>query len=385
MADFAGRSDGGSDARSRDDASLGTEGFDAIIEQTMREHGVPAGAVAVARDGVLIHQTGYRHDDPEASVPSPSETYFRVASVSKPITAAAVLLLVEQGELSLTDAAWPHLGLEGEPTDPRFATITIDQLLTHTAGFDRDVSGDPMFRSGTIARDEGVSAPAELPAIVSWMSKQNLDFAPGERYAYSNFGYALLGLVIESVTEQSYEQWVQENLLVPAGATKTELGRTLPGDRPENEVDYFSDGEAASVFDGETVPRADGTFFLEPMAAHGGWISTAEDLVRIFLAVDGFDTVPDVLSAESVELMHQAPSISDWEGQDVKYARGVSVRGTRDGVNVWHTGALNGTTAIVVRTSHGYVWAGVFNRWPNGNFDFHGAIDQAFWRAIDAL
>src|SRR5262249_38714238 len=147
---------------------------------------------------------------------------FRIASVSKPITSAAVLQLVEQGKLGLDDRVVDlldvrHNGDPIAPADPRLKRVTIRHLLQHRGGWDRDKSFDPMFRSVRIAREFGTRPPAGPELIIASMWKRPLDFDPGARSCYSNFGYCVLGRVIEKVSGISYEAYVREHILAPLG------------------------------------------------------------------------------------------------------------------------------------------------------------------------
>ena len=144
---------------------------------------------------------------------------------------------------ALDDNPFEVLGYEetlnDDAVDARLRDITILQLLQHTAGFDRGVSFDPMFQYSRISQAMNVDSPPKHRAIIEFMLEQPLDFDPGSKYAYSNFGYCVLGRVIEKVTGQTYEQYVQEQVLNPVGVTAMRIGLSLPEDRAENEVLYY--------------------------------------------------------------------------------------------------------------------------------------------------
>src|SRR5947208_3290442 len=142
------------------------------------------------------------------------------------------------------------------------------------------------------------------------MTKQKLDFDPGTRYAYSNYGYCILGRVIEKVTKQSYEAAVQKHLFDPIGVKHTQLGRTLAP--AKNEVRYYdpNDRKANAVLGpnvGKPVPVPYGAWYLEAMDAHGGWISSAPDLVRFGSAFDHPEKCK-VLKADSIKTMFAFPA-----------------------------------------------------------------------------
>ena len=178
------------------------EAFDREVGEFMKARAIPGGALAVVKDRRLVYARGYGLADREKNSAVEADSLFRIASVSKPITAVAVLKLVEDGKLDLEQRAFDIVKADplGEG-DARLRQITIRQLLHHTGGWDRGKSFDPMFRSRRIAKAAGVDAPAMPAAIIRYMIGQPLDFEPGSRYAYSNFGYCVLGRVIERITE----------------------------------------------------------------------------------------------------------------------------------------------------------------------------------------
>lgn len=255
--------------------------FDEMMLTFMRANQVPGASLAVAKDGKLVYARGFGHADEERTLGLQPTMRFRIASISKPITVAMILRLIELGLLKLDDNPFDVLQIAiPAEADPRLKRITIRQLLHHTAGYDRAKSFDPMFRSVLIAKDRNVDPPAKPADIIHYMMTQKLDFDPGTRYAYSNFGYCILGRVVEKVTGQTYSAAVQKNVFDPIGMKNTVLGRTLS--KAKDEVHYFDEKTGLAVMGpsvGKLVPRPYGAWCLEAMDAHGGWISTASDLV----------------------------------------------------------------------------------------------------------
>ena len=363
--------------------------YDRLIPALMTQWHIPGGAVAVARDGRLVFARGYGWADVERRRPVEPDSLFRIASISKPITAAAVLVLVERGKLKLDDRVLdilPLQPLEGKDLDPRWRTITLRQLLQHTAGFDRESSFDPMFRPEEIARECGVAAPPGPREIIRFMLGRPLDFDPGAKYAYSNFGYCLLGRVIEQATGVGYAKAVRDLVLRPAGIEAMQLGRTRPGDRAAGEVCYYpypGEEPGGSVFPDAPpgkVPAPDGTFYLEALDAHGGWLASAEDLVRFATALDG-SRPPALLKPETLALIESPSGHSVAAGESAYYGLGWLVRPGPQGANWWHTGSLPGTTTLLVRTHHGMVWAALFNSRPERSGEFSLKLDQTMWEA----
>jgi CubicO group peptidase (beta-lactamase class C family) len=249
--------------------------------------------------------------------------------------------------------------------------VTILHLLQHRGGWDRGSTGfDPMFQSVQIAKAQNVPPPAEPPHIVRYMVGRRLDFDPGSRYAYSNFGYCLLGRVFERVSGVTYEAYVQQEVLAPLGIRRMRLGKTLPAQRADDEVAYYAnnEGTAPAVMGtvGERVTLPYGAWALEAMDSHGGWLATAVDLVRFASAFDVPATCK-ILKEKSIETMFarpDGPAGYDARGapRALYYGCGWRVRPAGRGrVNTWHTGSLPGTSALLVRRHDGTNWAVLFN------------------------
>jgi CubicO group peptidase (beta-lactamase class C family) len=375
------------------DADLAS--FDDMMLKFMTDNQVPGAALAVAKDGKLVYARGFGHADKQLGLPVPPGMRFRIASISKPITGAMILRLIELGLLRMDDNPFEFLKIAlPADADPRLKKITIAHLLHHSAGFDRGVSFDPMFRPIVIAKDQKVKPPAKPIDIIHYMTKQKLDFDPGTRYAYSNFGYCLLGRVIEKATGQSYEEAVQKHVFDPIGVMHTQLGHTLT--TAKNEVHYFDEKNrtANAIMGpnlGKPVPLPYGAWYLEAMDAHGGWISTAPDLVRFGSAFDHPDKCK-ILKAASIKTMFAPPAglpghTKAGKPKDVFYGCGWQVRNVGDGkINTWHNGALDGTATILVRRADGLTWAVLFNSRSNAKGAYLGGlIDPLVHQAADKV
>jgi CubicO group peptidase (beta-lactamase class C family) len=371
--------------------------YDNVIPDLMRKYKIPGGAVAVVRDGKLIYARGFGYADVENKAPVQPHALFRLASVSKPITGVAIMKLVEDGKLRLDDRVTPLIAdltpAPGATVDPRWEQITIRHLLTHTGGWDRAVSFDPMFQPAIAAAAVNAPAPASAETIIRYMKGKPLDFNPGEKFVYSNFGYAILGRVIERVTGMPYEPFVRTRVLQPAGATRTRLGRTRLSDALPDEVKYYWTGVGLnwpivpSVFPGEgAVPNNYGAFYIEAMDSHGGWVSSTVDLLRFLTAVDGRADRPDILSTGLVAEM-TGTGATVCPASACYYAAGWFVNPTQGDANWSHGGDLPGTTALLVRTYSRLSWVALFNANPLFTAkppaaDFKGELDAALWNAL---
>lgn len=370
----------------------GMESYDEIIPRLMAKWDIPGGAVAVVKDGKLLFARGYGYADTQTHEPVEADALFRIASVSKPITSAAILKLVDEGELSLDDKPFDILSdITAPPNtteDPRLADITIRQLLEHAGGWDRDASGDPMFMSSTIASALGTTAPASSEDVIRYMRGQPLDFAPGTRYVYSNFGYVVLGRVIEKITGEPYEDYVKSEVLAPMGITRTAIGATLLSGRLDGEVKYYEKaGNTTSVFpSGGSVPWPYGGFYLEAMDSNGAWVSSTMDLLRFLVHIDPRTAPTPFLSTASTDAMLAHPPAPLWAGSASWYGLGWLVRPSGDDANWWHDGSLPGTTTLLVRAYNGLDWIALFNaRSSSSSSSFAAELDPALWDASRAV
>ncbi|MCS7168076.1 MAG: serine hydrolase [Gemmatales bacterium] len=267
---------------------------DAMIK-FMSERDITAGAVAVIKNGRVVMSAGYGNRDSAGLHPTQADTPFRIASLTKPITAAFVRKLIADGKLSEDAPVLPLLKIEplpGSVVDPRWNKITVRHLLKHQGGWDCNASFDPMFRSLDILKAVGKPGPPTPQDVVRYMLGKPLQFEPGTKSVYSNFGYCLLGRVIETVTGKTYIEAVRSEMLIPMGLTQIDLGRTLPDQRLLEEPEYQDEAQGRSVFaehKERLVPFPDGAFCLEHMDAHGGLIAPMDQLAKFFAAymVDG--------------------------------------------------------------------------------------------------
>jgi N-acyl-D-amino-acid deacylase len=372
----------------------GMESYDKTISDFMRQFAIPGGAVAVMRDGKLIYARGFGFADVENKKPVQPDALFRIASVSKPITAAAIMKLVEEGKLNFDDRVAPFIAhltpAPGALVDPRWDQITIRHLLNHTGGWDRNKPNggfDPMDRPVTAAVAVNAPTPATAETIIRYMKGLPLDFNPGEKFAYSNFGYAILGRVVESLTGMPYPQYVRTRVLEPVGANRTQQGRSRMIHAIADEVKYYSPNQGvnaplvASVFPGEgAVPLNYGGFHLEAADASGAWVSSAIDLLRFVGGIDGHPHRPDILTPGLVlQMTSSGPTVCS--SGACHYGFGWFVRPTLGDATWTHGGSWPGTTAMLVRSHHNFSWIGLFNARslsPNSE----PALDVALWNAL---
>lgn len=348
--------------------SSATVPVDRYMLEIMRKNGIPAGTIAVSKEGRLVYARAFGYRDLAGTIPLAAKNRFRIASCSKPVTAVAIMQFVESGKLKLDDRAFDILSdfapPNGDTEDPRLRTITIRNLLQHTGGFD-STQIDPQFAYLRAAADAlGKPRPASPADIVKYMMGKPLAFAPGSKYIYSNLGYNILGRVIEHLSGQAYGAYVKANVFAPAGIARIELGRTKRADQFADEVEYWDDplsNEMYSVFEDALLPvyYSYGGFAMEAIDAHGGWVANAVDLTRFLNAVGG-STGKQLLSSATVATMLSKPDLPQYATAPHYYAMGWDVG---DGILMNHNGALTwGTSSTIGRIPGGLTYAMCFNR-----------------------
>ena len=321
------------------------EAIRGIAEGFLGEHGIMGLSLAYGRDGKIAFEHGFGFADADGKEAVTPEHRFRIASISKPITATAVMMCVELGGLKLDGKVFGPQGTLGDAygrdLPESVLAITLDHLLTHTSGGWTNDKDDPMFKHPTMKHDE----------LIAWtLANQKQTHPVGTHYAYSNFGYCVLGRVLEKVTGLPYDTLITLDVLSKCNITSMKIAGNALVERQEKEVMYLIEqpGEAY----GMNVARMD---------SHGGWIGTAGDLVRFS------SQLPKLLSAESIRTMTTA-------GVSEGYARGWSVNKVP---NWWHTGSLPGTTTIMVHAAKEMCWAGLLNGRTGAS---SGALDRLMWQ-----
>jgi len=363
--------------------------LDCAMEEFIRPRNIPAAALAVTYQGRLVLARAYTFSNDPGDLPTEPTSLFRIASLSKSLTSAAVLRLAQEGKLTLSDKLvdlLPTAPPPGRTLDPRLPGVTVRHLLQHLGGWDRQKSFDPMFRDRKIAQTLDRSLPIAKSDIVKYMAGQPLQNTPGATCAYSNYGYCLLGCIIESLTGRSYEDYVRQTILAPLGVNDLRLGRTLPIHRLPNEVKYHSDSRQRSVFDDSSarIPSCYGGWNLENMDAHGGWLASVIGLARFAAALDDSSHCP-FLSPQSIDALFALPEnrpADRYKPGDHYYACGWMVRTFAPGVrNTWHTGSLPGSYTFLARWRSGINCTVFFNqRGPD-----YGQIDALLGQTAHAV
>jgi len=225
-----------------------------------------SGAVLVAKDGNIVFSHAYGLADRDKKIPNEMSTKFRIGSMNKMFTATSIMQLAQAGKIQLSDPLGKYL--TDYPNKDVASKVTIEQLLTHTGGTG-DIFG-PDFEKHRLELQT-------LQDYVNLYGKRGPAFEPGSKWEYSNYGFILLGALIEKVSGQSYYDYVRKHVYTPAGMTSTD---SLPENEavPGRSVGYMKPGPGAWHPNTDTLPWR-GT-------SAGGGYSTVEDLYRFAMALE---------------------------------------------------------------------------------------------------
>jgi D-alanyl-D-alanine carboxypeptidase len=292
------------------------DAIDAYVAAVVRDSGITGLSLTIVRDGKMVFSKGYGKRSLEDGAPVEPDTIFAAGSVTKQFACACILLLAEDGKLSVDDKVSKYF-----PELTRASDITLYQLMTHTSGY-------PDFYPLDFV-DRRLSKQTPVDALIKEYAGGKLDFEPGARWSYSNTGYTILGRVVEKVSGEPFGMFLKKRILDPVGM-KNSVFEPAPGTRG------LARGYTPFALEGPkpAIPEADGWLY----AAGGLWAS-APDLARWDLALMG----GQVLKPESLRLMTSPVVLADGRVRD--YGCGLSL-GRNNGVRVLsHGGAISGFRA----------------------------------------
>ena len=289
--------------------------FDTLMTNFINSNRITAGVLGISRNGRIEYLRAFgwlvEPGGGGTGVPLPENAMMRTASCVKPVTAAAVRQLASESGLgpagldtrvfnNLYAGVGGLLTLTPQPAlgDSRSTNITVNHLLLHEGGFDRSIDppGDVMFKSRTVADALHVLSPPANQDVMAYMLGFPLKWAPGTvsnltvpdgTNAYSNYGYMVLGEVLQAYAPGGYLSYVQSRIMSPAlwiPSTEFQPARSLEADRHPREPRYLSDNTSQSVFGNPVppvlVPTPYGGFYIEGMLAHGGVIASAQAMIH---------------------------------------------------------------------------------------------------------
>lgn len=335
------------------------EGLDKEMKRYLRKWEMKGASVAIIRNDSLIFAKGYGWADEEKEVKMEAGHILRMASVSKLITAIGIMKLQDEGRLNIKNKVF---GPEGVMKDSDLDTLirhsayehlTIEHLLRHQGGFYRD----PLFSSKDVMNQMRLDHPPTADDFFRLILPKRLRYKPGTTHRYSNFGYLLLSRIIEHVTGKSYEQYIKEEILAPAGCYDMHIAGNYYEDRRENEVRYYTHrGEGQFIEEytgsGNLVERSYGGNNIPLLSGAGAWCGSTAELAKLVASIDGRDEVPDIISKKAVDQMIEYFDQSTFS---------LGWNDTTPGVGWSRTGTFSGTSAIIKYFPDGECWVFISN------------------------
>lgn len=335
------------------------EGLDRKIKAFMRKWQIKGASLAITRNDSLVYAKGYGWADEEKGIRMEPGNILRMASVSKLVTAAGIMLLQDKGMLNIKDTVFGPGGILKDSLfiktirHKEYKKITVEHLLRHQGGFYRD----PLFSSHDVQMQLQLDTPPVAEDFFRLVLSKQLRFEPGSWQKYSNFGYLLLSEIIEEVSGKSYEEFITEELLEPAGCFDMHIAGTYYKDKRENEVRYYThegDGKYVSEYNGsgKMVERCYGGNNIPLLSGAGAWCGSPVEIARFVASINGRDEIPDILSKEAIEQMTEYFDKDTFSlgWNDTDPAKGWS-----------RTGTLAGTSALVKQFPDGECWILITN------------------------
>ncbi len=358
--------------------------IDAFVNEFLAKHKITGASVAITKNGRLVYSKGFGWASMEDSITVEPYHLFRIASVSKLITAVTIMKLIEEKKISIDDKVFGPDGLLKSSAyngyeDKRVEQITIHHLLNHTAGWNETI-GDPVFNSLYVARKQKIQPPAKIENVIEYALGFKLSHKPGKKYKYSNLGYCVLGEVIEEVTEMKYEDYVQFAILHPLGIYDMHIGESYKENLFINEVSYYEEPGARKIwaFDGskKLVPIVYGGNNIQLLGAAGGWVASAPELAKLMVAIDGFESRPDILKEKTIRLMTYSKK---------RTRQLIGWRGTDGYGTWWRTGTMSGTAALIMRHKSEINWVMLVNTSTKKSSKIHNDISRTMFRALRSV
>lgn len=302
--------------------------FESKISNFMSNFDVPGLQVAITENEKLVYLKSFGFSDLEAETPITDNSLFRIASISKPITAITIMKLSADNQLSYGNKVFGDSGLLSNdfgtpPYSDEILDIDINSALGHRSGWTNDPY-DVMFDDPSLSFED---------LFTEMIDNRQLQSPP--IYYYSNFGYCVLGRIVEKVTDMTYEAYVIDNILEPMGITNMKIGRNTIEERYPDEVTYYP--SSTNGFDPYSMN-------VERMDAHGGWVASAKDLAKFITHIDRNNSVQDILPSNKLDRLYF-------------------------GYQNWiHTGSLPGTSSVMERYNDAYNYTVVMNK-RSSNYD----------------
>jgi D-alanyl-D-alanine carboxypeptidase len=303
---------------------------DDFVQSELKRQNIPGLALVVQQDGKVIYAKGYGYANLDQAMPATADQRFQIGSISKQFSAAAVMLLVEDGKMALDDKIGRYLGA----VPPEWDAITVRHLLTHTSGLPHDL--DPALEA--VARTHGAYTTEEIIAILKGYKPVT---TPGAAYAYSNTGYLLMGVIIEKVTGSFYGDIIQNRIFKPLGMTTARVIEFH--DLSGNATGYRMVNNKLTALDMFNMPAG---FQVYYRGGAGGIEMSALDLAKW----DASLSTEKILKKSSIDQMWTpAAVVEKATDYTINYGLGWFISDYRGHPKVYHSGGMAAFTTDYLR------------------------------------
>ncbi len=357
--------------------------FDRQINNFINKWSIAGASISIAKDGKLLYAKGYGYSDKETQTVVEPYNLFRIASMSKLVTAVGIMKLIDNNMLTLNS---PVFGSHGVLCDSVFLNyvdknaekITVKNLLEHSGGWTSRY-GDHMFMPLVVSQKLNKPLPVNVTDIIEFALSTRLHYQPGTQSSYLNLGYAILGKVIEKASGMDYETYIKNEVLYPLGIFDMKIGGSFVWERDDLEVKYYEPSTDFKTEDytgsGTLVSRSYGGNDIKTLGAAGGWIASSTDLMKLLLAIDGDDAVNDIISKEAINNMVnlEDPHMSPLGWRKVKQDEWI------------RTGTLASTSALMVHHVNGLSYVVILNSGSWKGPEFTTEIERQMQRSIKSI
>jgi CubicO group peptidase (beta-lactamase class C family) len=304
----------------------GFEEFENKVVRRIIKDNIPGVAIAFVKDGRLVYARGFGWADEKAQKQIQPNSVFRLASISKSLTAIGILKLVQDRKLCMNQVVFATTGPRrylpcvgpvlgpiqpipgpGYSIDPRVYDITVQDLMQMSGGWITKDSGDWGFQIQQAATALGIKGLPNRGEVIRYGINHPLDYTPGTTFSYANFNFMILGQIIERVTGQPYEKWMKANVLEPMAARHANVG--LMGKRLPNEVHYYKvEPHQKNAVCCMALP-------MPIIDSFGGWTASIIDLAHVQATLRNGLPRPNVIDQPTMELMVSRPGNPHFAGK----------------------------------------------------------------------
>ncbi|HEX4375101.1 MAG TPA: serine hydrolase domain-containing protein [Puia sp.] len=336
--------------------------IDSIVEKFMEKYDMPGLSIAIAKNDSLLYVKGYGYADISSQKEVTDSSLFRIGCLSQPITAMAILKLVQERKIYLDEKVFGDGAILGndygsKPYDARVKEITVKELLDHCAGWENN--------DNTLL-NSSLSASQMLRMVVDSVALQS---SPGKNFNFSYLGYVTLGKIIEKVTGKPYAEYIHSEILDPAGDSGMKIAGQTMQDRQKNEVAHYVRNFWNDNYEDDEYYTQN----ISNMQAACGWLGSATDMIKLLVRVDKFAYKPDIFNDSIMKIMFTPYDSTShfscgwWSNNKFN--------------NWFAVGDYWATPSEMARADNGYCWVMLTNKAPQ-HIGADDDLDKMIWEII---